>query len=124
MKTRSRSILLIIIPFLALVVSVLCTITTEDARHNSVMKIQHGIPSYAVIHPTPTQCCSDSHTPCSCEFKFKRENVLIVFIFFSIPIFFSGYLLGKSKQKPNQQVDPIVKTPADEVEAQGTQGHP
>ena len=26
--------------------------------------------------------------------------------------------------KSNQQVDPIVKTPADEVEAQGTQGHP
>ena len=25
---------------------------------------------------------------------------------------------------PNQQVDPIVKTPADKVEAQGTQGHP
>ena len=23
-----------------------------------------------------------------------------------------------------QQVDPIVKTPVDEVEAQGTQGHP
>ena len=28
------------------------------------------------------------------------------------------------KENPNQQVDPIVKTPADKVEAQGTQGHP
>jgi len=27
-------------------------------------------------------------------------------------------------KKPNQQVDPIVKTPVDEFEAQGTQGHP
>lgn len=28
------------------------------------------------------------------------------------------------KKIANQQVDPIVKTPVDEVEAQGTQGHP
>jgi len=29
-----------------------------------------------------------------------------------------------NKEKSNQQVDPIVTTPVDEVEAQGTQGHP
>ena len=28
------------------------------------------------------------------------------------------------KKRANQQVDPIVKTPADKFEAQGTQGHP
>lgn len=32
--------------------------------------------------------------------------------------------IGSTNKMPNQQVDPIVKTPADEVEAQGTQGHP
>jgi len=43
-----------------------------------------------------------------------------------------NYLIGpitipkqlKKDKDPNQQVDPIVKTPVDEVEAQGTQGHP
>ncbi len=34
------------------------------------------------------------------------------------------YLLKQIKQKSNQQVDPIVTTPADKVEAQSTQGHP
>jgi hypothetical protein len=30
----------------------------------------------------------------------------------------------KLYKNPNQRLDPIVKTPVDEVEAQGTQGHP
>ncbi len=30
----------------------------------------------------------------------------------------------RKKEKSNQQVDPIVTTPADKVEAQSTQGHP
>lgn len=32
--------------------------------------------------------------------------------------------LLNQKNTPNQQVDPIVKTSVDEIEAQGTQGHP
>jgi hypothetical protein len=36
----------------------------------------------------------------------------------------SKWKLSKEKDLSNQQVDPIVKTPVDEVEAQGTQGHP
>ena len=36
----------------------------------------------------------------------------------------SGKWEIQNKPSANQQVDPIVKTPADEVEAQGTQGHP
>ncbi len=36
----------------------------------------------------------------------------------------SGEFIEPKKKKQNQQVDPIVTTPVDEVEAQSTQGHP
>jgi hypothetical protein len=38
--------------------------------------------------------------------------------------FFAARYEDTYQQGPNQQVDPIVTTPVDEVEAQGTQGHP
>ena len=47
------------------------------------------------------------------------------FPLFLIPSFALFVLANrKIKTTPNQQVDPIVKTSGDEVEAQGTQGHP
>jgi hypothetical protein len=47
-------------------------------------------------------------------------------LIFIVPVFIIGtsiYLIRKRK-KSNQQVDPIVTTPIDEVEPQSTQGHP
>jgi len=44
---------------------------------------------------------------------------------FFFRIYYLQYRINKiHKEVSNQQVDPIVKTPVDEVEAQGTQGHP
>ena len=51
-----------------------------------------------------------------------------VFTWIIFGALFFGYLtnLGSSTdEKPqNQRLEPIVKTPVDEVEAQGTQAHP
>jgi len=66
----------------------------------------------------------------------NSPNQLNKFVSFLV-ILFSGFFgvlvilvldgieyLNDIKITPNQQVDPIVTTPVDEVEAQGTQGHP
>jgi K+-sensing histidine kinase KdpD len=46
---------------------------------------------------------------------------LLIAIIIAFPI---RNRIRKNKSRANQRVDPIVKTSGDEVEAQGTQGHP
>jgi len=50
--------------------------------------------------------------------------MLLVWLLPNTIYFMKRYKLFKNRNLPNQQVDPIVTTPVDEVEPQSTQGHP
>jgi glucan phosphoethanolaminetransferase (alkaline phosphatase superfamily) len=57
------------------------------------------------------------------NFKLLQQSIILSTLFIGF-LFYIGVKYSEIKWKQNQRFDPIVKTPADEVEAQGTQGHP
>ena len=122
MKNKIISSLLIIFTLAAVFLSLCFQRTTrvdlpsDFGESNYTFTISYGFP--ALVTKEADTGINDKIM----EIHFANIMIFIYALF--VPIFFAGYLLGKNKTNSNQQVDPIVKTPVDKVETQGTQGHP